>query len=149
MKIEIDQSGRIEYTSHNTVIAFSNKKRSAIFIKAKDKREIQLVFRKMGKGQLFVIRLFTILIFILLKKAKEIKEMTIDIEYPGWNAQIKNYLLSDFARIGVKLNPQQINFGRITKKSEAHWHAYRVFKKERRPEIIVSVREILNELFRN
>lgn len=89
MKIEIDQSGRVEYTSHDTVIAFSNSKKGAIIIKAKDKREIQDVFRKMGKGQLFVIRLFTILIFILLKKEKEIDDITIDIEYPGWDAQIK------------------------------------------------------------
>ena len=149
MRIEIDQSGRVEYTTHNTVIAFSNKKRKAIFIKAQDKREIQSIFRKMGKGQIFVIRLFTILIFLLLKKEKEIKDISIDLEYPGWNAQIKNYILSDFAKVGVKINPQQINFVRTTKKSEAHWHAYRVFKKDRKPEIIVSVKEILNELFRN
>lgn len=148
MKIEIDQSGRVEYTSHDTVIAFSNKKKRAIFIEAKDKREIQSIFRKMGKGQLFVIRLFTILIFILLKKEKEVKEIIIDIEYPGWNAQIKNYLLVDLRKFGIKLDPNQISFSRITKKSEAHWHAYRVFKKERKPEIIVGVMEVLNELFR-
>lgn len=60
----------------------------------------------------------------------------------------KNYILSDFSRIGIRINPEQINFGRITKKSEAHWHAYHVFKKERKPEIIINVREVLNELFR-
>lgn len=148
MNIEIDQSGRVEYTSHRTVIAFSNDRKMAIMIKAADKREIQNIFRKMGKGKIFVIRLFTILIFFLLKKEKKINKITIDIEYPGWDSQIKNYLLVDLRKFGIRLNPDQISFSRITKKSEAHWHAYRVFKKERTPEIIIGVKEVLNELFR-
>ncbi len=36
MIYKIDQSGKIEYTSHNTVIAYSNGKKKAILIKAKD-----------------------------------------------------------------------------------------------------------------
>lgn len=149
MKIEIDQSGKVEYTSHHTVMAFSNGKKKAILIKAKDKREIQAIFRKMGKNQVFVIRLFTVLIFFLLKNERNIKNIIIDIEYPGWNAQIKNYLLTDFARNGMKYAPDQISFTRITKKSEAHWHAYHVFKGKRKPEIIIGVKEVLQELFRN
>ena len=67
MIIEIDQSGKIENTSKNTVIAFSNEIFGSILVKAKDKREIQKIFRKIGKPRIFVYRLFAILIFLLIK----------------------------------------------------------------------------------
>ncbi|MBD3279668.1 MAG: hypothetical protein GF390_03080 [Candidatus Pacebacteria bacterium] len=38
MKLEIDQSGKVEYTSHDTVLAFSNGKQGSIFLPAKDKK---------------------------------------------------------------------------------------------------------------
>lgn len=150
MKIEIDQSGRFEYTSHDTVIAFSNNKKAAILIKAKDKRSLQKIFRETDRKHILVIRGFALLIFLLLKKEKikEIQEIVIDTEYTGWEAQVKNYLVADFRRLGVEIDPESISFQKIGKKSEAHWHAYRVFKKERKPEIIVGVKEMLNELFR-
>lgn len=143
----IDQSGHIEYTSHNTVIAYTNECQKAILIKAKDKRNLQEIFRKMGKRSVFVIRIFSLLIFLLLKDEKSLKKIIIDKEYPGWDAQIKNYILSDFNRIGIKLDPSIIEFKEIGKTSEAHWQAYYVFKKKRKAEIIVTEKEILNELF--
>ena len=54
MRIEIDQSGKIENTNKNTIIAFSNNKFKSIFISAKDKREIQKFFRRIGKPRIFV-----------------------------------------------------------------------------------------------
>lgn len=48
MKIEIDQSGKIEQTSELTVIAFSNGKSATIMISAS---EIQKKFRKIGKSE--------------------------------------------------------------------------------------------------
>ena len=63
MRIEIDQSGKIENTNKNTIIAFSNNKFKSIFISAKDKREIQKFFRRIGKPRIFVYKTFAILIF--------------------------------------------------------------------------------------
>jgi len=63
MKIEIDQSGKIEDTSKNTIIAFSNGKFKSIFISAREKRELQKFFRRIGKPRIFVYRVFAILIF--------------------------------------------------------------------------------------
>lgn len=146
MKYQIDQSGKIEYTAHDTVIAVANGKQLAIKIKAKDKRYLQQVFRTMGKSQIFVIRLFSIMVFILIRDLN-FNQIIIDLEYPGWDAQIKNYLLEDFHRHHLPLNPSQICFKSIGKTANAHWHAYYVFKKKHQPEILVTAKEVLNTLF--
>ncbi|MCG2700747.1 hypothetical protein L6267_01100 [Candidatus Parcubacteria bacterium] len=69
MKIEIDQSGKIENTGKDTIIAFSNGSFGSISISAKDKREIQRIFRKIGKPRVFVYRVFAVLIFLLINPA--------------------------------------------------------------------------------
>ena len=79
MKIEIDQSGKIENTSKDTVIAFSDGIRKAIRISSNDKREIQAIFRRIGKPRIFIYKLFAILIFLLIRDhLKELDEVVID-----------------------------------------------------------------------
>lgn len=147
MNIEIDQSGRVEVTSHNTVIAFSNGKRKGILLKSKDKREIQELFRKIGKGRLFVIRVFSALIFLLLRKEK-IGEILIDLEYPGWETEIKSDILQYFRKVKINFNPDKIRFVKIRRESEAHWHSNKIFNKKRKPEMTVSAKEVLRVIFK-
>ncbi|HEX9722115.1 MAG TPA: hypothetical protein VGA53_02520 [Candidatus Paceibacterota bacterium] len=73
MRIEIDQSGKIENTSKDTIIAFSNGIRKAIRISSVDKREIQAIFRRTGKPRIFVYKFFSILVFLLIEKHLEVK----------------------------------------------------------------------------
>lgn len=143
---KIDQSGKVEYTTHNTVVAFSNGKKAAILIKAKEKRILQEHFRKVGKGQIFTFRLFSLLIFLLLKSEK-FEEIIIDTEYPGRGDLIKNYLLHDFRRIGRKIDPKTIRFHQIGKNCEAHWHSYYCFKGRRKAEITINAKQVLKEIF--
>lgn len=145
MKYYIDQSGKIEYTSHDTVVAISNGKKSAILIKAKDKRILQRRFRDIGKKQVFIYRIFSFLVFTLLKKHK-FSEVVIDTEYPGRSDLIKNFILTDFRKKGIKVSPGQISFHQIGKKCEAHWHGYYVFKKKRKPEMTITAKEVLQKL---
>lgn len=42
-----DQSGKIEQTNKNTVVAISNGKKFTVLLKAKDKRLLQDLFRKL------------------------------------------------------------------------------------------------------
>jgi len=146
MVYQIDQSGKIEYTTHNTVLAFSNSKKGAILIKSKEKRLLQKRFREAGKNQVFVYRLFALLIFLLLKNEK-FSELIIDTEYPGRADLIKNYLLHDFGRIGRKIDPSSISFHQIGKNCEAHWHGYYVFKGKRKAELTITAKEVLEEIF--
>ena len=84
MKIEIDQSNKIEQTNKDSVIGFSNNIFSCVLMRAKDKREIEKVFQRTGKSKIFIYRLFAILIFLLIKgHLRKIDEIVIDKEYPG------------------------------------------------------------------
>ncbi|OGD56998.1 hypothetical protein A2V71_02640 [Candidatus Berkelbacteria bacterium RBG_13_40_8] len=70
MKIEIDQSGRIEYTSKLSVVAYSNSANKSLLITAKDKRKIQAIYRRIGQPRLFAQKVFAVAIFALIKNKK-------------------------------------------------------------------------------
>lgn len=144
MEIEIDQSGKIENTSKNTVIAFSNKIFGSIFISTKDKREIQKIFRGAGKSRIFVYKLFAILIFLLIKKhLKNIDQIIIDDEYPGKGHLIKNFLFQEIKKRNSDFSPNDIIIKRIGKKSRAHYVAYGVATAKKLPDKRVTIKEIL------
>ncbi|TSA26133.1 MAG: hypothetical protein D4R68_07830 [Ignavibacteriales bacterium] len=128
MKIEIDQSGRTEYTSVNTSVGDSLG--NNVLIKAKDKRLIQLLFRRAGKPRLFVIQTFSLLICLLIKKSFNKNNIyVIDIEYPGHNNNILNYVTRFSPKLRIFVKKSQIRFSLIGKKSKAHKIAYKFFKK--------------------
>lgn len=149
MKIEIDQSGKIENTNKDTVIAFSNSISSSILIKAKNKREIQNAFRQAGKRMVFVYRLFAILIFILIKKhIPKIQQIIIDTEYPGKSSIIKNFLLQEIRKIAPSFRKDNIMFMQIGKKSRAHYLAYGVESNKKQPDMVVDTKDILKFIAR-
>ena len=144
MKIEIDQSGKIENTGKDTIVAFSDGIFASIIISAKDKREIQKVFRKTGKNRIFVYRLFAILIFILIKKhIKNIQQITIDTEYPGKSPVIKDFLLREIRKSFPDFHKDNIVFAQIGKKSKAHYLAYGVAIRKKQPDMVAGVKEVL------
>jgi len=144
MRIEIDQSGKIENTSKNTIIGFSNNIFGSIFISAKDKREIQKIFRNAGKSRIFVYKLFAVLIFLLIiKHLENIDQVTIDDEYPGKGYLIKNFLFQEIQKINPTFSVENIIIKRIGKKSRAHYIAYGVAIDKKLPDKRVSIKEIL------
>jgi len=142
--IEIDQSGKIEDTSKDTAVGFSDDVSGSIIISAKDKREIQAIFRKSGKSRIFVYRLFTTLIFLLIRKfLNKIDQIIIDEEYPGKSYLIKNYLSQEIEKIKPDFLADNIIFKRIGRKSKAHSIAYLTFKKRIKPNIYIRDKDIL------
>src|SRR3989344_5097556 len=118
MKVEVDQSGKIEDTSKLTVLAFSNDKTGAIILSAKDKRRLQEKFREVGAPRLFVDYVFSSLLILLLKSLKSTK-VVVDLEYPG-HTEINESL--------VKLKVDvDIEWRSIGKSSKAHDIAYKVY----------------------
>ena len=142
--IEVDQSGKIENTSRDTAIGFSNDISGSVIIQAKDKREIQEIFRKSGKSRIFVYKLFAILIFLSIRKhLNKINQIVIDEEYPGKSYLIKNYLSQEIERIKPDFPVNNIVFNRIGKKSKAHYIAYGVATKRRPPDKIIKIKDTL------
>ena len=67
MQIEIDQSNKVEQTNRDTIIAYANSKQKSLRMLAKDKREIQKLFKQCKKPQMFRYKTFALLIYLLIK----------------------------------------------------------------------------------
>jgi len=94
MRVEVDQSGKIERTSHDTVVAFSNDFDYAILVPAQVKRETIAALKSEGKRRAHLL-LFAMVLYELLRKYLErIEKITIDVEYEGSEPYIKSQLLS-------------------------------------------------------
>ena len=148
MKIQIDQSGKIEYTSVPTVVADS--KGNYLFIKSNDKKYLQQIFRKAGKPQMFVIETFSLLVLLVIQKTfSRSADYVIDVEYPGKNEIIKSYIIRFSRKLKIAILPEQINFSLIGKKSKSHWFAIKRFRNELKGEIVElkSLLKILLDFF--
>jgi nucleoside-triphosphatase THEP1 len=136
-------SGPTEFTALHCLFISYNEFKS-IFISAKDKREIQKIFRRIGKPRIFVYRLFSILIFLLVKNhLKKIDQIIIDEEYPGKMSLIKNFLLQEIRKINREFQKNNIVFKTLGKKSRAHFLAYGVAIGKKKADMEVTAKDIL------
>ena len=119
---EVDQSGRIEFTKEDTVLALSDGGAYTILIPSIVKRSCVRALRRRGfSGPTFYVQLFAVALFFLLKgQMEEYPRVAIDVEYEGKEAQIKEHLLNLLHRDGVGIERDQIEFRHIGKKSRAH-----------------------------
>lgn len=144
MNIEIDQSSKVEYTSKNTIVAYSNTKQKALSIRAEDKRKIQEVFREAGKPDIFVYKTFAVLVYLLIKDdLTKINSITIDIEYEGKNFLVKNLLLQAIRKDKKFFDKENIHFRRIGKKNNAHKKALNTYQGKIQAETIVEYKDLL------
>lgn len=122
MSYQVDQSGKIEQTNKNTVICLSNSTHATIILKAKDKRELQVIYRAAGKPRVFPVQVFSALTYLLIEKAG-IKEgvVYIDKEYPGHEDIIKSYVTQLITKRGKnKMDAENTRFTLVGKTSNAH-----------------------------
>lgn len=133
MTLQIDQSGKIEQTNKNTVVALSNSVQTSIILKAKDKRNLQDIYRAARKPRMFSIQVFAALTYLLLEKAKIRSGMVyIDKEYPGHEAVIKSYIIQLIRkRRKIKLASEDIRFMLVGKTSNAHLLGHKHFKQRK------------------
>ena len=142
MHIEIDQSGKIEQLNKDTYIAFSNHEQYCIKFPKKIKQEI--VYEYLNKVKQIIPKLFAICLYYCLKNYVKAKELiSIDLEYHGWEANIKTYLIPLLRVDNKNFDKNIIQFGKIGKDSRAHKVAVSSFRQEIKPNKILSKEEIL------
>lgn len=128
MRIEIDQSGKIENTNRATVIAFSNNKNDILVILSKDKKAIQRYFRKQGKPKLFIYLTFIALIYVLIvSHLKNRDQIIIDREYPGYEKLITSTIRKMIENSNIR--EVTVSVHQIGKKSKAHDLAWKELQK--------------------
>src|SRR3989338_379438 len=141
MHIEIDQSVKIEQLNKVSVIAFSNKNQYSVLIPKLVKQEAYNLFK--GKARNLRYKLFCIGIYYCLKDYIKEKELiTICREYQGRENLIKSLLLNCLRKDYAQVDPKIIRFGIIGKRSNAHAVAIDVFRGNRKPNKILSLKEV-------
>ncbi len=148
MRVEVDQSGKIEQTDGDTILAFANGASGSLLIRATVKRQCLQALRRRGIGtKMITLRLFSTGLFLLLRKVlKEGALVMIDTEYIGREGDIKGMLLRMARRDNLKLGPDQIRFGQIGRKSPAHTKGIEVFRGKKTPDKVLTVNEMLRWL---
>jgi len=149
--VEVDQSGKVERTQTDTVLAFSNSRRYAIRIPATVKRAALHVLRQRHKlsasNKTFYLRLFTAGLYLLLRDHLNVLDcITVDIEYPGREADIRGMLLPLMRRTDPQYPSDRIVFHRVGKKSPAHSLAWEVHRGKRRADRVITEKEFLDLL---
>ena len=122
MRIEIDQSNKIEQTNKTTAIACSNGIGRSIGLSSTAKKEIENYFRKIGKRKQFTVFTFCALIYLLLHDlVSEQTDIYIDREYPGYDNFIKTKLITVFQKLSKKkIDKHHIHITQIGRSSRAH-----------------------------
>lgn len=141
MSYQIDQSGKIEDTAKNTILAFSNDEQYALFIPKKLKRKIQEVFRLHGFTKVFIYFLFAAGVSVLLEKLKDKHVIIIDTEYPGKERIIRSFLITFLEKLRRPMHT--IRFARIGNRPRAHYAAKDVFDKRKKPNRVFTMMDVI------
>lgn len=144
MSLQIDQSGKIEDTAKDTVIAYSNGNQYSIVIPRKVKRKIQELFRQSGLPQLFIYRLFSVGIFFLIRELKVVNKIEIDIEYQGKDLILKEMV--EELLIEHKKPKHDLRFIRIGNSPKVHYVANDVLNKKQKAGKVLTYEEIFKIL---
>lgn len=147
MQADVDMSGRIEETNKPTVLALADGINICISISAKEKRSAIEVLKRRKlkrKRRLIPVRVFSTLLFLLLRDhIEKLDLVVVDLEYPGHEPDIKDWVMTLCRRDGIVVHRDQIVFEQVRKKSPAHELAYRTFKGRIRPDRKVTAEDVL------
>jgi hypothetical protein len=145
MRVEVDQSGKMEVLKVDTALAFSDGIAASILIPAAVKREVYKRLKARGaRHKKIVARMFAASLFLLLEDhLEDITAVVVDVEYEGWNAVIRGLLLAHIQRVAPRIHKDQITFGYVGKKSPAHKMALVVFRRTCEPGKKITARELL------
>lgn len=150
MRVEVDQSGKVEWTQKPTVLALANGTQFSVLVSAQTKREVLVELEKKrptNNSTNHHLLFFSTLLFLLLAdQLSKLTHIVVDVEYHGHDGRIKEHFLNLCRRHNIQVEPQAISFHRVGKKSPAHNLAIAVFRGEVKPDRVLQAKEILREL---
>lgn len=142
MFVEIDQSGKVEYTKDDTVIADSLG--NSLLLPAYDKRTLQDFYRSINKPRHSVFQTFSALLaYLIAFSYNKTNYYIVDIEYVGWDTQIRKWCIQYIEVLQINIHEEAITFRRIGKKSRAHCFANTTFAKKLLPTKVLTLEDIL------
>lgn len=141
--IEIDQSGKMERLTVDTALAFSDGIARSILVPATAKRTVYQALKEKGvKPKLISVRMFAAGLFLLLEEhLKDLGEVVIDLEYDGWDNEIRSLLLGKIWQRVPNFPKENIVFHQIGK--AVHNLAWSTYRKQREPDKCVAAKELL------
>jgi hypothetical protein len=142
MRIQIDQSVKIEQLNRDTIIGLSNGVTFTVAITGKTKRKLQEEFRRRGKQKLFRYRVFMAGVVLLLHHAhlKKMPSILLDREYSGQEMIMRSMFFEMWSRYYKELPPFEI--GEIGKRSAAHDVSYLTMKGKRKVDKVLTYTEM-------
>lgn len=141
MHIEVDQSGKVELLSVDTVIACSNDRQYSIKIPKKIKQEIYYNYK--NKIKQIKYKLFCIGVYYCIERfLRKLELIIIDDEYHGRNNIVKSILISYIKENYRDFDEKMIRFSQITKNSNAHHVAIETFRGEHKPNEVLTEKQI-------
>jgi hypothetical protein len=147
---EVDQSGKIERTNADTILAFSNGEHYSLRIPARVKLAAlaKLKQKRPQAGQTgHVLRIFTAGLYLLLwRYLVAADRIVIDTEYTGHEAVLRERLLYLIRLSDPGYTGKQIIFAQVGKKSPAHDLAWGITRGEHRAQHVVTEQELLDLL---
>ena len=146
MRIEIDQSGKIEQTNTNSIIALSNDVKGGVMLSKKTKRELQIYFREVKRYRTFSYLIFSVCVAFLIAKLEIKQKIVVDQEYFGHDKFIRKHILIFLRRLEIDYYVP-ITFESIGKHSPADDLANKIGKKEIKPTKNITFQEIINLVF--
>lgn len=145
MLYEIDQSGKVEETQRNTILALANDHIYTVLIPAKVKRRLQEDFRRFGQPKEYTIVTFVAGVSLLLKLQKQkFINVVLDIEYKGKDRLIGRKLSALLKQEKVEALIEFRSVGRS--KSPSHQVAIDTLRGKRKPSKTLTYGQLLAEI---
>ena len=145
MRVEVDQSGKLERTSIHTAVGISNGLSASVFVSSSEKKLIQRHFRQLGKPRLFAVLTFSLLVAraLALLGRKTLEEVIIDREYAGY----ENFICEQvrFFCLLRKIKINDIYVKEVGRKSNSHKTALTAYR-NRKQATELKAEDIIEEL---
>ena len=142
MQIEVDQSGKIEQTNTDTIVALSNDISYTVRLHRKDKRVLKSYFRATHVQGRSRYRVFAAVVAILLAQVKPSTGILLDNEYKGHEHFIRQHIMQYVQLLGITQSIP-LHIGTIRQGSAADLLAGKVGAGVMAPNYTVKIAEVL------